>query len=86
MGLDYPSLLAQLKRAAQKVIRSTVGRFLSEVAYASLPPQRHMLFVGKFLTAGQAGAGATGARRPRAGPQESGGRSPRGRGRCASPR
>lgn len=38
----------------QKVIRSTVGKFLTEVDVKSLPADRHMLFVGKFLTAGQA--------------------------------
>lgn len=38
----------------QRVIRSTVGRFLQEVDYKKLPQDRHMLFVGKFLTAGQA--------------------------------
>jgi len=38
----------------QRVVRSTVGRFLQEVDYKKLPPERHMLFVGKFLTAGQA--------------------------------
>jgi len=71
MGLDYPSLFAQLKRSypadtpvaivsdagdqnLQKVLRSTVGRFLDEVDYRSLPVERHMLFVGKFLTVGQA--------------------------------
>jgi hypothetical protein len=38
----------------QKVIRSTVSRFLQEVDYRSLPANRHILFVGKFLTVGQA--------------------------------
>jgi precorrin-4 methylase len=38
----------------QKVLPSTVGRFLDEVDYRSLPAERHMLFVGKFLTVGQA--------------------------------
>jgi len=37
----------------QRVVRSTVGRFLQEVDYKALPLDRHMLFVGKFLTAGQ---------------------------------
>ena len=37
----------------QKVLHSTVGRFLDEVDYRSLPHNRHMLFVGKFLTVGQ---------------------------------
>jgi precorrin-4/cobalt-precorrin-4 C11-methyltransferase len=58
MGLDYPSLFAQLRRFyptdtpvavvsdagdqnLQKVFRSTVGRFLGEVDYWSLPSQRH---------------------------------------------
>jgi precorrin-4 methylase len=41
-------------RAKQKVIRSTVGRFLQEVGYKNLPAERHMLFVGKFLKVGQA--------------------------------
>jgi precorrin-4/cobalt-precorrin-4 C11-methyltransferase len=38
----------------ERVVRSTVGRFLQEVDYKGLPRDRHMLFVGKFLTAGQA--------------------------------
>ena len=38
----------------QKVLRGTVGRFLDEVDYRGLPVERHMLFVGKFLTVGQA--------------------------------
>jgi precorrin-4 methylase len=71
MGLDYPSLFAQLKRhypphtpvavvsdagdpVSQKVIRSTVGRFLEEVDYKNLPAERHLLLVGKFLKTGQA--------------------------------
>ncbi|MBN2337241.1 MAG: hypothetical protein JXP48_01775 [Acidobacteria bacterium] len=41
-------------RAGQKVIRSTVGRFLDEVDYANLPDERHILLVGKFLEVGQA--------------------------------
>ena len=40
--------------AQQRVVRSTVGRFLQDVNYKALPQDRHMLFVGKFLTAGQA--------------------------------
>ncbi len=40
--------------ASQKVIRSTVAKFLSEVDYARLPVNRHLLFVGKFLEVGQA--------------------------------
>ena len=35
----------------QKIIRSTVGRFLSHVKYKELPV--HTLLVGKFLTVGQ---------------------------------
>jgi len=38
----------------QKVIRSTVGKFLQEVDYKNLPVERHILFVGKFLKVGQA--------------------------------
>jgi precorrin-4 methylase len=38
----------------QAIVRSTVGRFLQEVDWAKLPPEMHTLFVGKFLTAGQA--------------------------------
>jgi len=38
----------------QRVIRSTVARFLQEVDYKNLPDERHTLLVGKFLTAGQA--------------------------------
>lgn len=37
----------------QRVIRSTVGKFLTEVDFAHLPAEMHTLFVGKFLTAGQ---------------------------------
>jgi precorrin-4 methylase len=37
----------------EKVIRSTVGRFLQEVDYQNLPEERHTLLVGKFLTVGQ---------------------------------
>lgn len=40
-------------RERQKVIRSTVGQFLEEVNFRDLPPEMHMLMVGKFLTAGQ---------------------------------
>ena len=71
MGLNYPSLFAQLKRhyaedtpvavvndagdlSHQKVIRSTVGRFLQEVDHQNLPVERHILLVGKFLRVGQA--------------------------------
>ncbi|HEU0140703.1 MAG TPA: SAM-dependent methyltransferase [Bryobacteraceae bacterium] len=38
----------------QKVTRSTVSRFLEEVDPRSLPANSHMLFVGKFLSVGQA--------------------------------
>ena len=41
-------------RNGQKVIRSTVGRFLQEVDYKTLPVERHILLVGKFLKVGQA--------------------------------
>lgn len=48
----------------QKVIYSTVGRFLSEVDYQNLPADLHILFVGKFLEKGQARIdGLIGARR-----------------------
>ena len=36
------------------VLRSTVGAFLKEIDWAHLPPEMHTLFVGKFLTVGQA--------------------------------
>lgn len=39
--------------AREKIIRSTVERFLTEVDYKSLPVNRHLLFVGKFLEVGQ---------------------------------
>lgn len=38
----------------EKVIRSTVGQFMSQVDHRALPVNRHMLFVGKFLNSGQA--------------------------------
>jgi len=38
----------------QKIERSTVGKFLTEVDWAHLPAEMHTLFVGKFLTVGQA--------------------------------
>lgn len=41
-------------RQMQKVIYSTVGKFLKEVNYSELPPEAHMLLVGKFLKVGQA--------------------------------
>jgi precorrin-4 methylase len=37
----------------ERVIRSTVSRFLAEIDYKSLPVNRHILFVGKFLEVGQ---------------------------------
>jgi len=37
----------------QKVTYSTIGKFLSEVDYKSLPTSRHILLVGKFLKVGQ---------------------------------
>lgn len=39
---------------SQKIIRSTVGKFLGEVDYKDFPEERDILFVGKFLTVGQA--------------------------------
>ncbi|MFH0786224.1 MAG: SAM-dependent methyltransferase [Pseudomonadota bacterium] len=41
-------------REKQTVIRSTVGGFLKEIKSNDLPPELHILMVGKFLTAGQA--------------------------------
>jgi len=41
-------------RVNQKVIRSTVGRFMDAVDYKNLPEERHILLVGKFLEVGQA--------------------------------
>ncbi|HOO73313.1 MAG TPA: SAM-dependent methyltransferase [Spirochaetota bacterium] len=38
----------------QKVIKSTVGKFLKEVAFKKLPPEEHILLIGRFITAGQA--------------------------------
>ncbi len=40
-------------RKNQKIIRSTVGRFLQDVDYQKFPPERHILLVGKFLEVGQ---------------------------------
>ena len=71
MGLDYPTVFAQLTRFyppntpvavvcnagspdQQKVIRSTVGRFLEDVDFHSFPRGRDLLLVGKFLQVGQA--------------------------------
>ncbi len=41
-------------QARERIIRSTISRFLTEVDYRTLPVNRHLLFVGKFLEAGQA--------------------------------
>jgi precorrin-4/cobalt-precorrin-4 C11-methyltransferase len=41
-------------RVTQKVVRSTVGRFLKEVDFKNFPAERHLLLVGKFLNVGQA--------------------------------
>ena len=41
-------------RSKQQVLRSTVGRFLTEVDYRKLPVDAHTLLVGKFLEVGQA--------------------------------
>jgi precorrin-4/cobalt-precorrin-4 C11-methyltransferase len=41
-------------RQKQKVLRSTVGRFLTEVDYKNLPVDAHTVLVGKFLEVGQA--------------------------------
>ena len=38
----------------QKVITSTIGSFFDEVDLESLPPDAHLMLVGKFLTSGQA--------------------------------
>jgi precorrin-4/cobalt-precorrin-4 C11-methyltransferase len=40
-------------RKNQKVIRSTVERFLQDVDYKNFPAERHTLLVGKFLNVGQ---------------------------------
>jgi precorrin-4 methylase len=42
------------ERGKQQVLRSTVGRFLTEVDYKHLPVDAHTLLVGKFLEVGQA--------------------------------
>jgi precorrin-4/cobalt-precorrin-4 C11-methyltransferase len=41
-------------REKQKVVRSTVGKFLTEVDYKKLPADAHSIAVGKFLEVGQA--------------------------------
>lgn len=40
--------------AQQKILRSTVAKFLEEVDYKNLPVNRCLLFTGNFLEAGQA--------------------------------
>jgi len=47
-------LFAAGDRERQKVITSTVGRFLEEVRYKELPTEAHLLLIGKFLKVGQA--------------------------------
>lgn len=42
------------ERDRQQVVRSTVGRFLTEVDYKKLPVDAHTVLVGKFLEVGQA--------------------------------
>jgi precorrin-4/cobalt-precorrin-4 C11-methyltransferase len=42
------------ERGKQQVVRSTVGRFLTEVDYKKLPVDAHTMLVGKFLEVGQA--------------------------------
>jgi precorrin-4/cobalt-precorrin-4 C11-methyltransferase len=41
-------------REKQKIVRSTVGKFLTEVDYKKLPADAHSVLVGKFLEVGQA--------------------------------
>jgi len=41
-------------REKEQVMRSTVGRFLTDVDYKNLPSDAHTLLVGKFLEGGQA--------------------------------
>lgn len=38
----------------QKVIYSTVGKFLKDINYQKLPADLHMLYIGKFIVKGQA--------------------------------
>ena len=40
-------------REKQKVVRSTVGQFLTDVDYKKLPSDAHTILVGKFLEVGQ---------------------------------
>jgi precorrin-4/cobalt-precorrin-4 C11-methyltransferase len=42
------------ERDKQQIVRSTVGRFLRDVDYKTLPSDAHTLLVGKFLEVGQA--------------------------------
>ncbi len=56
--------------ARQKVIRSTVGKFLTEVDYKSIPMDRHLLMVGKFLKVGQARKDALVPRSPAPAPKK----------------
>jgi precorrin-4/cobalt-precorrin-4 C11-methyltransferase len=42
------------ERGKQMVVRSTVGKFLTEVDYKKLPTDAHSILVGKFLEVGQA--------------------------------
>ncbi len=52
------------ERDKQKVIRSTVGKFLTDIDYRKLPADAHSIVVGKFLEVGQARIDALlGARR-----------------------
>jgi precorrin-4 methylase len=41
-------------RQNQKVLRSTVGRFIDEIDYKNLPNERLILLIGKFLEVGMA--------------------------------
>lgn len=41
-------------RDKERVLTSTVGRFLTEIDYKKLPLDAHLLMVGKFLKVGQA--------------------------------
>ena len=51
----------------QKVIRSTVGKFLEDVDFHSFPRGRDLLLVGKFLQVGQARKDFLVPRAPQAG-------------------
>jgi precorrin-4/cobalt-precorrin-4 C11-methyltransferase len=42
------------EREKQQVVRSTIGKFLTEVDYKKLPADAHTVLVGKFLDGGQA--------------------------------